>query len=65
MVPFPVPLGVTVHQDWLLPAVHDELEVTEKLVVPAAKVTFWFGGVTESVGGAAAAVKLPDMSAAP
>ena len=66
MVPLPVPEGVTVHQVWLLAAVHDELEVTVKLVDPAGVAgTFWLGGVTDSVGGAFAAVKVPDIKAAP
>ena len=50
IVPFPVPEDVTVHQVWSLPAVQDELDVTVKDVIPATGVTFWFGGVTESVG---------------
>jgi hypothetical protein len=50
MLPLPLPEGVTVHHDWLLEAVHAELEVTVKEVVPAAADTGWSEGVTESVG---------------
>jgi hypothetical protein len=50
--PLPVPEGVTVHHDWLLETAHAELEMTVKEVVPAAAVTGWFEGVTESVGAA-------------
>ena len=52
MVPFPVPEVVTVHQPWLLEAVHAAFEVTLKGVVPAAAATFWFEGVTDRVGAA-------------
>jgi hypothetical protein len=51
MVPLPVPEGVTVHHVSLLTAVQLEFEVTVKLVLPATEPTFWFEGVTESVGG--------------
>jgi hypothetical protein len=50
IVPFPDPEGVTVHHDWSLPAVHDELEVTVNVVEPAPGNTFRFVGVTERVG---------------
>jgi hypothetical protein len=40
----------------LLVAVHAEFEVTAKLVLPAAAVTFWFGGVTVKVGATPACV---------
>ena len=49
-MPLPVPDGVTVHQVWLLVAVHAEVVVTVNGVVPAGVVTFWFGGVTDRVG---------------
>ena len=52
IVPLPEPDGVTVHHVALLVAVQVVFEVTEKLVVPAIKATFWFGGVTASTGGA-------------
>ena len=35
IVPFPVPEEVTMHQVWLLAAVHAQSEVTLKFVVPA------------------------------
>ena len=54
MVPLPLPDGVTVHQVWSLVTVHAEFDVTVKGVVPAGAVTFWFGGVTASVGAAPA-----------
>ena len=50
MVPFPLPVGVTVHQVWSLVTVQAELEATEKGVVPADAETLWFGGVTVRVG---------------
>ena len=50
MVPFPVPDGVTVHQDWLLETVHAELDITVKGVVPAKAATDWLEGVTVSAG---------------
>ena len=39
IVPLPDPEGVTVHHNWLLEAVHAELDVTEKRVDPASPVT--------------------------
>ena len=50
MVPFPEPDGVTVHHPELLETVHAEFDVTVNGVVPAGAVTFWFEGVTVSVG---------------
>jgi len=41
---------VTVHHAWLLDAVHAMFEATAKPVVPEETVTFWFDGVTPSVG---------------
>lgn len=49
-VPFPVPEGVTVHQDWLLEAVHAAFDVTVKGIFPEGGVTDWLDGVTASVG---------------
>jgi hypothetical protein len=49
IVPEPVPEGVTVHQDWLLEAVHAAAVVTVKAVVPGAAVTGWSEGVTVRV----------------
>lgn len=49
-VPLPTPEGVTVHQAALLLADQAELEVTVKVVFPAAAATFWFDGVTLRVG---------------
>ena len=54
MVPLPDPGLVTEHQLWSEDAVHPEFEVTVKEVDPAADVTGWFEGVTESVGAAPA-----------
>jgi hypothetical protein len=54
IVPFPVPEGVTVHQVWLLETLQLEFDVTVNEVEPAADGTFWFEGVTVSVGAAAA-----------
>ena len=45
-----MPEEVTVHQDWLLVAVHAAVVVTANEVVPATGVTAWFEGVTVSVG---------------
>ena len=45
-----MPEGVTEHHDWLLDAVHAELDITEKEVVPADEDTVWFAGVAESDG---------------
>jgi hypothetical protein len=52
MVPFPLPLGVvTVAHAWSLTTLQLEFEVTVNEVVPAGVAgTFWFGGVTVSVG---------------
>ena len=51
MVPFPVPEEVTVHHVWLLTTVQAAFEVTVNEVDPAGVAgTFWFEGVTVSVG---------------
>jgi hypothetical protein len=50
IVPFPVPEGVTVHQDESLTAVQEEFDRTVKFVFPAAKETFRLEGVTLNVG---------------
>ena len=64
MVPFPVPEGVTVHHVWLLVTVHEALDVTVKVVEPAGVAgTFWFAGVTVSVGPDA--VPVTDTSSTP
>lgn len=57
--PFPEPLLVTVHHVALEEAVQLELDVTSNEVFPADAVTFWFDGVTLSVGAAPAAVNDP------
>ena len=57
IVPFPVPEGVTVHQEALLTAVQLEFEITLKLVVPTTYETFWLEGVTVSVGTKPVTVK--------
>ncbi len=58
MVPFPLPEGVIVHHVASLTEVQAEFEVTVKLVLPAAAVTSWLGGVTASVGGAPNCVRV-------
>jgi hypothetical protein len=50
MVPFPDPDGVTVHHDWSLEAVQEEVEVTVNEVLPAGGVTGWLEGVTVRTG---------------
>lgn len=47
--------GVTVHQPALLLVVHEVLDVTVKVVLPAGVFgTFWLGGTTVRVGAPAA-----------
>ncbi len=41
---------MTLHQETSLFAVQSELVVTVKFVLPAEELTFWFGGVTKSIG---------------
>ena len=49
IVVFPLPEGSTVHQLALLLAVHAELEITEKVVVPADDITLLLDGETDRV----------------
>jgi hypothetical protein len=66
MVPLPVPDGVTVHHVWFDAAVQSALDVTVKFVVPAGVAgTFWFEGVTDSVGVAPAWVTVTVTVGAP
>ena len=50
IVSFPVPEGVTVHHAEPLVTVQLTLDVTMNFVIPEGVPTFWFGGVTVSVG---------------
>ena len=61
MVPFPVPVGVTVHQAESAVTFQFELEETLKLVFPAVAGTFWLDGRTMSVGAAAACVTVTEI----
>lgn len=66
MVPLPDPEGVTVHQLELEDAVQPMLEVTVNTVEPAGVAgTFWFGGVTERLGGEAAWVTVTTTGVSP
>ncbi len=60
-VAFPVPLEGTVHHAELQETLQFELEVIEKVVVPAEADTFRFVGATDNVGVAPAAVKEATM----
>lgn len=64
MDPFPEPPVVTVHQEALLPVVHDEFDDTVKDVVPADEVTLLFEGETDRVGVKTEAVKVPAIPGA-
>jgi len=64
MVPFPVPEGVAVHHPALLEADQDVLEVTVKVVFPAAAATLRFDGATDKVGVKPEAVKVPAIPGA-
>ena len=53
------------HQPALLKVVQPELEVTTKLVLPEAELTFWLAGVTVSVGDPAACVTVTTTGVSP
>ena len=65
MTPFPEPFGVTVHHPASLITFHAEFETTVKEVEPFEAGTFWFGGVTDKVGAAAAWVTVTTTGVIP
>ena len=53
------------HQVWSLVAVHELVAVTVNVVEPAGEATFWFGGITASVGLVAACVTVTTIGVSP